>query len=428
MAVSAVSANDVWAVGYSLIGFTHQTLIEHYDGSSWTIVPSPNPASHNALLNVDAISAGDAWAVGYQDDGNGDRSLVERWNGSTWSVVPIAPEGTVGDVLTAVTMVSSSNVWMVGYSSDGGNYSNLMEHWTGSSFSTVAAPNVDTSTNMLMDISFASATDGWAVGESYMSGDADRYDGLVEHWDGGSWSVVPSANSTTSSSRLLAVSAVPSSGGQVWAAGSKQKGGMVEQYCGSAARSAGDVRAPGPPVQARSLPGRPSAGGLGATAARSPSVVDEASAAGIAQTTNTWGVAVDDYNADGWPDFVYDTHSDGPAKVYTNNKNGTFSETAQFPEFWERLGCDSADVNHDGLPDVYCAQGNNWGTDLHGSELWIQQPDHSFINEADAYGVLDPTGRDRRPVFIDANHDGWPDLGWARPSGRTGCPRLIGCI
>ena len=48
------------------------------------MVPSPNPASHNALLNVDAISAGRAWAVGYQDDGNGDRSLVERWNGSRW--------------------------------------------------------------------------------------------------------------------------------------------------------------------------------------------------------------------------------------------------------------------------------------------------------------------------------------------------------
>ena len=122
--------------------------------------------------------------------------------------MPIASVGTVGDVLTAVTMVSPTNVWIVGYSSDGGNYRTLMEHWTGASFTTVATPNVGSSTNMLMDISFASPTDGWVVGESYMSGDADGYDGLVLHWDGGSWSVTPSGNSTASSSRLLAETAV----------------------------------------------------------------------------------------------------------------------------------------------------------------------------------------------------------------------------
>src|SRR5690348_5630714 len=37
--VSVISATDVWAVGYSSTG----TLIEHWDGTSWSIVSSPNP-------------------------------------------------------------------------------------------------------------------------------------------------------------------------------------------------------------------------------------------------------------------------------------------------------------------------------------------------------------------------------------------------
>src|SRR5436309_3023426 len=46
--VAAVAPNDIWAVGYSSLspyGGTERTLIEHWDGTSWSIVPSPSPAS-----------------------------------------------------------------------------------------------------------------------------------------------------------------------------------------------------------------------------------------------------------------------------------------------------------------------------------------------------------------------------------------------
>src|SRR5690242_16534021 len=52
--IAAVSANDVWAVGNTQnngVG-NPQTLIEHWDGTSWSVVPSPNPGSNNILYAV----------------------------------------------------------------------------------------------------------------------------------------------------------------------------------------------------------------------------------------------------------------------------------------------------------------------------------------------------------------------------------------
>src|SRR6266542_1582697 len=437
VSVSARSANDIWAVGYSLIGFSHQTLIEHWDGTTWSVVPSPNPGTYDVLLGVDAISSSDAWAVGYRDDGFGAATLVEHWDGMSWNVVQIHNAGTVQNVLADVTMVSSSNVWAVGYKSNGGNYRTLVEHWNGTSWRAIDSPNVGSS-NMLLDVAFDSPADGWAVGGSYIRGGDDGYNGLIEHWDGTSWSVSTSPNSKATSDRLTAVAVVPSSGGMAWAVGSTQKAGLTEQYCGPGgspmpSRDSSVRAAPSAVVGSsgrvdRSVARPDARTSVQTSSAQSVIAVDEADSAGIAQTTYTYGAAVDDYNNDGWPDFVYDRHFD-PAGVYMNNKDGTFTQTAQFTGIWERLGCTSGDVNQDGLADVFCAIGNDWGTDLHGSELWIQQPDHSFIDQGGAYGVLDPTGRDRRGVFIDANHDGYPDL-WLgtkaeRPDGLPSPDRLL---
>ena len=63
--VAALSAGDVWAVGYYLIGSLEQTLVEHWDGTSWTIVSSPNVGTGNNQLNaVAAVSASDVVGCG----------------------------------------------------------------------------------------------------------------------------------------------------------------------------------------------------------------------------------------------------------------------------------------------------------------------------------------------------------------------------
>jgi len=60
-AVSALSADDVWAVGSS--GDAPQTLAEHWDGA-WTVKKTPNPQIPGVLRGVAAVADDDVWAVG----------------------------------------------------------------------------------------------------------------------------------------------------------------------------------------------------------------------------------------------------------------------------------------------------------------------------------------------------------------------------
>src|SRR5436189_289900 len=68
-AVAALSSNDVWAVGNYKVFNQYQwdTLIEHWDGTKWSIVSSPNVpgADKNFLYAVAALSPSNVWAVGY---------------------------------------------------------------------------------------------------------------------------------------------------------------------------------------------------------------------------------------------------------------------------------------------------------------------------------------------------------------------------
>ena len=54
-ATSALARSDVWAIGYqvepSQVGVV-MTLAEHWDGSSWTAVPTPSPSSEDSELHA----------------------------------------------------------------------------------------------------------------------------------------------------------------------------------------------------------------------------------------------------------------------------------------------------------------------------------------------------------------------------------------
>jgi hypothetical protein len=65
MSVVAISADDVWAVGWTGGNSGPITLIEHWNGSTWSVVPSPNPsATDNHLWGVTALATNNVWAVG----------------------------------------------------------------------------------------------------------------------------------------------------------------------------------------------------------------------------------------------------------------------------------------------------------------------------------------------------------------------------
>lgn len=166
--VTAVSATDVWAVGFAEPTSTSspQTLILHWDGTSWTVVPSPNPAgvgADNELSGVTAISANDVWAVG--ETGNGAQTLTEHWDGTTWTAVSSPSAGR----LAGVAAVSTTDVWAVGSNTDiNGITSTVIEQWNGTSWSTVPSPNPSLNENVLTAASADPAsTQAWAVGEFF---------------------------------------------------------------------------------------------------------------------------------------------------------------------------------------------------------------------------------------------------------------------
>ena len=218
---AATSATNAWAVGqYSNnpASLDFHTLAEHWNGTAWTLVPSPSPGGRtgNSLLHaVAATSASDAWAVGGYTNGSGtdSRTLAEHWNGTVWTRVPSPnPGGTTSSAtLAAVAAASPSDAWAVGQSSAGA----LIEHWNGTAWAQVPSP---VPAGVLTGVAATSASDAWAVGYYHNTG-ALRLKTLVEHWNGTTWTQVPSPNPSPApfTNRLNAVAATSAS--DVWAVG-----------------------------------------------------------------------------------------------------------------------------------------------------------------------------------------------------------------
>src|SRR5947209_6959085 len=218
---AAVTTNDVWAVGAdSKTQNTHQPLIEHWNVSKWIVVPSPSPdLSANLLYGVAAISAQDAWAVGNYFSGTqgAEETLIDHWNGTKWSVASNPNPSSSENGLNGVTAISASNVWAVGqYIPNGsGNTEPLIEHWNGSQWAVVPGPSPGAGAAALLSVTASSANSIWAVGSfTNSSGNTQT---LIEYWDGSTWSIIPNPNPGPVSDILNAVTAV--SAHNVWAVG-----------------------------------------------------------------------------------------------------------------------------------------------------------------------------------------------------------------
>jgi hypothetical protein len=112
--IAIISARDAWAVGtYNTASNVGQTLIEHWNGSSWHVVNSPNPSSlYNALFGIAAVSASDAWAVGSATGPNGtNEMLIERWNGTRWNVARGPSPGKASNDLKAIAAIPGTSAF-----------------------------------------------------------------------------------------------------------------------------------------------------------------------------------------------------------------------------------------------------------------------------------------------------------------------------
>ena len=116
---------QLWAAGSYFAtpnSSTPLALIEKWDGKQWSVVSSPSPgAGFNVLQGVVALSAKDVWAVGYESPGEIPIvTLVEHWDGTSWSLVS-SPNPDNADTFYAVTRVPGTHrLWAVGGSNGQG--------------------------------------------------------------------------------------------------------------------------------------------------------------------------------------------------------------------------------------------------------------------------------------------------------------------
>lgn len=115
--VAALSTTNVWAVGNTLL---NGAVVEHWNGTSWKKVTSPNLGNVSALVSVSAILPIDIWAAGCffcGDAGSGQPPLIEHWDGTAWTVNP-APTEFAGVTANAVLTFPSRHIFVGGVAQD----------------------------------------------------------------------------------------------------------------------------------------------------------------------------------------------------------------------------------------------------------------------------------------------------------------------
>jgi hypothetical protein len=257
-AVAAVSASDIWAVGFQHAAAVDLAVAAHYDGSRWSIVatPSSDPGDDNRLSAVAAHDTDDVWAVGAATSGGTVRSLVEHWDGRAWSIVPDAGGSAA---LSGIAVVAANDVWAVGTASTTAGPAPVTEHWDGTSWSAINAP-AGSDGITLHDVG-AAGTNVWAVGTTGTQTVAWQFNGLgwldrspalpgtlagmagtgsndawavgddgthalALHWNGTSWSSYATPGTTPNGFAAIA----PSAPNDTWAVGDQTTSGVTSTF------------------------------------------------------------------------------------------------------------------------------------------------------------------------------------------------------
>ena len=228
-AMTAVNATDIWTVGTLLVDNESLfALYEHWDGTAWTAQAGELAGFFRA---VSADAANDIWAVGY----SGNSTFSQHYDGSRWTLVPTPNVGTGPNSLGGVVALAPDNVWAVGYSTASqkpppGKYDvptkTLIEHYDGTNWSVVPSPNVGPNSqyqsNRLLGVTAVSPTDIWAFGSYFAASGSENQMTLLLHWDGTTWSLAASPNPQPSNFLDdILTGGVVTAPGNVWIVGSE---------------------------------------------------------------------------------------------------------------------------------------------------------------------------------------------------------------
>jgi hypothetical protein len=125
-AVTCVAGDDCWATGATTGsgGTANAKLAEQWNGTAWSVVPTPQQSGTNGILTgVTCLGPTQCWASGMVGDftfgggGNGFQPTpeLEAWNGTAWSVQP-SPNVTTFALTTTVACVRADGCWVAGSS------------------------------------------------------------------------------------------------------------------------------------------------------------------------------------------------------------------------------------------------------------------------------------------------------------------------
>ena len=136
---------------------------------------------------------------------------------------------------------------------------------------------------------------------------------------------------------------------------------------------------------------------------------------------NGAGVALGDINNDGLLDIFF-AGNQTSNRLYLNEGNLKFKDITQSARLssagtWS-TGVSMADINNDGLLDIFvCKSGPQEGDQRH-NELFINQGNSTFTEESESYGLAD-IGLSQHAVFFDYDKDGDLDMYLLSNSGRS---------
>ena len=183
-AVTCWSVTECWAVGDANSGSQSGPQIFGYVSGSWQAIPSDVQTAATSLYGIACAAADDCWAVGEvatPSASTPESPLIEHWDGSEWTMVsaPVPYDTSAAPILGSVSCPSVAVCWAVGGLADG---SGLIERYTDGAWSTPEQyPDVQWN-----GVSCTSPVDCWAVG--VVGGGTAIAEPIVGHYTGGdSW-------------------------------------------------------------------------------------------------------------------------------------------------------------------------------------------------------------------------------------------------
>jgi hypothetical protein len=222
IAVAAIGPKNVWAVGWSGIqaSGSSRTLVQHYDGSAWSIVSSPDPGVSDYFFSVSALRSGSIWALGIKGGAPNPgfvpmlqhRSAGGAWNEVAFPAAVNRCEASSAEV-TAVDAISDSEVYVAGSCKHDTSKQPFVIRWNGSAWSLAMTAPAGATLSALGGGQYGGPV--WAVG--YLPGTPTAplaYRGRGASWTEDSPPLVEHVDQS-----LAAVAVMPGSPNRVYAVG-----------------------------------------------------------------------------------------------------------------------------------------------------------------------------------------------------------------